>query len=255
MKTIINNHEFITFKIDNAEFVFSTAKNNLNFNKNSQEGKKNLNLIGEYFNVHNVGYLDQIHSDIVVDYKEASKEKEDVLRKGEKELLNDYDEDIKKADAIITNETNTAIGVFTADCVPVLIYDRKKKVASAVHSGWQGTAKGICPKTLDTLKNKYGCNFEDLIVYIGPHNKGCCYEFGEDMVNKYFNEYLKKDKSIYVNNKLDIEKCIIQQLTEKGVPRENIKTLNLCTYCSCDFEFYSYRKQTQGRMFSFVIIR
>lgn len=236
MKIIIDNYEFVNFKLGGAEFVFSTAKNSLNFNKNLDTGKDNLNLIGKYFNLINIGYMEQVHSDIVTE----------------------YDEKINKGDAIITDKRNIGIGVFTADCVPVLIYDRNKKVVAAIHSGWKGTLEAISSKTVESLINKYGCKPCDLIVYIGPHNRACCYEFGSALAYKYFGDYISKDQDIYVNNKLNLEKCIISQLANKGIPMENINTLNLCTYCSSEYEFFSYRREgnkNYGRMFSFAVIR
>lgn len=236
IKEIIDDYEFIKFEGDNkeVEFIFSTSKSDLNFNKDSKGGKDNLNLLCEYFNLKDVGYMNQIHSSNVVE----------------------YDGDIKDADAIVTDKTNIGTGIFTADCVPILIYDKKRKVSAAIHSGWGGTSKKIVNKTISTMTLKYGSDPLDLIAYIGPHNRACCYEFGEEYADKYFGEYINKDASIYIDNKLNLEKCIILQLIEIGVPKENIKLLGLCTYCNTDYKFYSYRKdKNEGRMFSFVIIR
>lgn len=234
MKTIMDNYEFITFKKDNAEFIFSTAKNNLNFNKNLKEGRDNLKLLQKCFNLKDIGYLDQIHSSIIQEYGGT----------------------IKAGDAIVTDKTNIGIGIFTADCVPVLIYDKNKNIVAAVHSGWRGTSENITGKVISCLTDKHGSCAKDLIVYIGPHNRECCYEFGDSAAYEYFSEIYKKDKSIYINNKLNLEKCIYYQLTNKGVPNQNITTLNLCTCCSSEYKFYSYRRdKSSGRMFSFVVIR
>lgn len=236
MKTVIENYEFITYKYQNAEFVFSTAKNNLNFNKNTVEGKNNLNLLKKYFNLNEVGYLNQIHSDIILN----------------------YDGKQKDGDAIVTDRKNIGIGVFTADCVPVLIFDKKKNAVAAVHSGWKGTAKCIVSKTVHYMEREYGSCIEDLIIYIGPNNRVCCYDFGEELVNKFFNDPLYANNNIFVNGKLDLEKCIKLQLLKIGVSCKNINILKLCTSCSKEFEFYSYRREKEksyGRMFSFIFIR
>lgn len=233
---LIDGYEFITFKQDDAEFVFSTSKNNLNFNKNLEKGKNNLKLLSKYFNLKNIGYVNQIHSSIIQEYDE---------------IVN------KDGDAIITNKKDIGIGVFTADCVPVLIYDKCKKACAAIHSGWKGTYKNICGKAIECLANKYGSKMSDLVIYIGPHNRKCCYEFGENIAHKYFGEYINRDNNVYINNKLNLEKCIIMQIMDKGVSIKNINTINLCTYCSREYEFYSYRKDkynSDGRMFSFVVI-
>ena len=234
MKTIIDNYEFITFKKDNAEFIFSTAKNDLNFNKDLKEGRDNLKLLQDYFNLKDVGYVNQIHSSII----------------------QEYDGTVKSGDAIVTDKTNIGIGIFTADCVPVLIYDKNKNIAAAVHSGWKGTSGNITSKAISYLADRYGSCAKDLTVYIGPHNRECCYEFGDSAIYEYFGDIYKKDKSIYINNKLNLEKCIYYQLMDKEVSSENINTLDLCTYCSSEYKFYSYRRdKSSGRMFSFVVIR
>lgn len=236
MKTVIDNHEFITYKCGDAEFIFSTAKNNLNFNKNSEEGMENLKKLTTYFNLNDIGYLSQTHSSII----------------------REYDGCDNTGDAIITHRRNIGIGVFTADCVPVLIYDKKKKVAAAVHSGWKGTSQSIARAAVNNLIDKYECNKEDITVYIGPHNRKCCYEFGHDAYMKFFNDDIYKKHDIYVNGKLNLEECIIIQLRSIGIPSENINTLNLCTYCNNEYEFYSFRREqnkSYGRMFSFIVIR
>lgn len=236
MKIIKDDYEFIKFEEDGAEFIFSTSKNNIDFNCHSAEGKDDLKLLCKYFNLLNVGYLNQIHSDIITE----------------------YDGSIKEGDAVITDKPDIGIGIFTADCVPVLIYDKNKKAAAAVHSGWQGTCKSISSKAVRTMIEKHNCKADDIIVYIGPHNRACCYEFGYDDAYKYFGEYIKKDPKIYVDNKLNLEKCIIQQLKGAGIPEKNINTLNLCTYCCSEYEFFSYRRdkdKSYGRNFSFVVIR
>lgn len=236
MKTVIDNYEFITFKASGAEFIFSTSKNNLDFNFRSAEGKANLKLLCNNFNLLDVGYGKQIHSDVV----------------------NVYDGNVKEGDAVITDKKDIGIGIFTADCVPVLIYDKNKKAAAAVHSGWQGTYKSISSKTVKIMEDRFDSKADDLIVYIGPHNRSCCYEFGYDNACKYFGEYIKKDPSVYADNKLDLEKCIIKQLKGAGIPEKNINTLNLCTYCCNEYEFFSYRREKDknyGRNFSFVVIR
>ncbi|MDP4179236.1 MAG: polyphenol oxidase family protein, partial [Bacillota bacterium] len=148
-------------------------------------------------------------------------------------------------------------GVFTADCVPVLLYDKKNDVISAVHSGWKGTLSCISVKALNLMKKEFGTQSENIIAYIGPHIGGCCYEVGKEVQDK-FNECKTYDNiEIINNNKLDLEKCIIIQLTNEGVKKGNITSLNLCTFCDNKYELHSYRKGNinYGRMFSFVYLK
>jgi len=230
----INNYEFIKFQYENAVILFSTAKDELNFNKNTEEGLLNLETIKTHYNLQAVGYLNQIHSDTIVS----------------------FDRNIHDGDALITDITNIAIGVFTADCVPVILVDTKKRVIAAVHSGWKGTKALIVSKTIERLEEDYGSRAVDIRVYIGPHIGGCCYEVSRELIEEFTSQDIYSNIKISNNNKLDLEKCILAQLCEKGIKEENITTTNTCTACNKQYELYSYRNSDnkQGRMFSFVYL-
>jgi len=79
-------------------------------------------------------------------------------------------------DAIVTDRPNLAICVKTADCVPVLIADRTKKVIAAVHAGWRSSALGLSAKVIRLMQEKYGSRPEDILAAIGPAIGLCCYE-------------------------------------------------------------------------------
>lgn len=230
----IENYEFLEFKEEGARLVFSTSRGRLNFNIHEEEGKNNIIKLKYWFALSEVGYLYQIHSsDAIV-----------------------YDGKIHYGDAIITNKRNTALGVFTADCVPVLIIDRSKQVIAAVHSGWKGTINDICANTISKMKSEYNIKPEDLIAYIGPHNRSCCYEIGKDVEDLFMSNKLYKNINIIEQGNLNLEKCIIAQMINEGVLMENIRTTEICTFCSSDFQMHSYRrdKQACGRMFSFIYL-
>ncbi|MBW9155959.1 peptidoglycan editing factor PgeF [Clostridium sp. FP2] len=230
----INNHEFIKFQYENAVILFSTAKADLNFNKNTQEGLLNLEMIKKHYKLQDIGYLNQIHSDIIVS----------------------FDGNTNDGDALISDRTKTAIGVFTADCVPVILVDTKKGVIAAVHSGWKGTKALIVSKTIERLEENYGSKAKDIRVYIGPHIGGCCYEVSPELIEAFTSEDIYSNIKISNNNKLDLEKCILAQLVDKGIKEENITTTHTCTACNKQYELYSYRnsENKQGRMFSFVYL-
>jgi len=229
-----NNYEFIKFKYDNAVILFSTAKGGRNFNKNTDEGLQNLERIKEHYDLQTVGYLNQIHSDLIFD----------------------FDGNIKDGDAIITDKSKTAVGVFTADCVPIIIVDTTKGVIAAVHSGWKGTKTLIVSKTIDRLQDEYDVKVKDIRVYIGPHIAGCCYEVNRELIEEFTREDIYSNIKISEDNKLDLEKCILAQLLKKGIKEENISTTNTCTACDKQYKFYSYRfsENKQGRMFSFAYL-
>lgn len=231
----IDEYEFLKFSERDAEIYFSTAKGNLNFNKNTIEGIRNIKNLKEWLNIKQIGYLNQIHSDLVYI----------------------HDGKIHDGDAIITNEKQVAIGVFTADCVPVIIYDKNKKVAAAVHSGWQGTIQNITVKTVQKMIKEYNIDIENLIVYIGPHNMQCCYEVSKELAFQFKNLELYKNSDIIKGRNLSLQNCIIEQLNSLGVRRHQIKTLDICTFCNKKYDLYSYRKHKEksGRMFSFICIK
>jgi YfiH family protein len=231
---MIEKNEFLKAEEGNAYIVFSTAKAELNFNINEDEGKKNLSKLKEWFGLEDIGYLYQKHSSNIFI----------------------YDGEIHEGDAIITNKKNIGIGVFTADCVPIIIYDKFNNAIAAVHSGWKGTLNKITEDTITKMQQVYGSNPENLVVYIGPHNRGCCYEVGNDVAGLFNDCDLYKGSDIVNRRKLNLEKCIIAQLGHKGVLMDNIKTMDMCTFCSEKTSLYSYRKlkDSCGRMFSFIYL-
>lgn len=229
---LLDGNKFIMAEYSGFKFVFSTAQNGLNFNKSTSEGIQNLENIKKWFNIKDVGYLNQIHSDAIIE----------------------YDGNIKDGDAIITDRRNTAVGIFTADCVPVLIADKNKKIIAAVHSGWKGTLNLIVYKTAKYFMKNYNTSIDDIIVFIGPHIGDCCYEVSKELIETFKKNTLYSKEEISAGRRLNLEKCILLQLYKLKVPNANIHLANACTFCSREYELYSYRKNKNGRMFSFIII-
>ena len=94
-----------------------------------------------------------------------------------------------KVDAIITDQKKLPIAVLTADCVPILIYDKNKNMIAAIHAGWKGAYKGIIKKVIKFMIKK-GCHSENMIAAIGPCIAVKNYEIKKDFIKKF----LKKDK-------------------------------------------------------------
>jgi polyphenol oxidase len=230
----IEDYEFLAFKDQNINMVFSTAKGELNFNINEEQGENNIIKLKNWFGIKEIGFLHQTHSNSVFI----------------------YDSKIHHGDALITDRRNIAIGVFTADCVPVLIFDRVKQVIAAVHSGWKGTLDGITLNTVASLIREYDSKPEDLVAYIGPHNQSCCYEIGKDVKNLFTSNDFYNNLDVVHQGKLNLKKCIEAQLMRSGVLSENIKSTNVCTFCNEKLQLYSYRKlkESCGRMFSFIYL-
>ena len=135
-----------------------------------------------------------------------------------------------KSDASITNVKNIALGVLTADCVPILIYDKQLKIISAVHAGWKGAYKGIVPKVINFFLKK-GSDKKNLYVSIGPCITGKNYE----VKNNFKQRFVKKDKKSikFFKNKKNktyfcLNKYVYNQLKQFGI--KNIELINKDTY-------------------------
>ncbi|MBZ4663836.1 MAG: pgeF [Caloramator sp.] len=153
----------------------------------------------------------------------------------------------KFGDALITKEKGIPIGVFTADCVPIIIVDYINKIIAVVHAGWKGTDKRILRKTIEKMVKEFDCDCENMYVVLGPAIASCCFEVGEDVYNK-FNFREKRDGKYYVDLFLENKK----QALDLGVLDRNILLSNICTKCNNDL-FYSYRVNTNtGRIGTFI---
>ena len=164
-----------------------------------------------------------------------------------------------KGDALITNVKNIAIGVLTADCVPILIYDKNLKIISAIHTGWKGAYIGVIKKVVKFLV-KNGSNAKDLIAAIGPGISQKNYEIQKDFKDKF----LKKDKQNKIFFKLiknktyfSLNKYVYSQLKKLGV--NNLEVINKNTFDPKN-NFFSARRSIHnkendyGRNISIIMI-
>jgi len=94
-------------------------------------------------------------------------------------------EELEGYDAFITDLPGVAIGVRTADCVPILLADPVRRVVAAVHSGWKGTVLRIARTTIDRMQADFGCRPEDLHAVIGPAIGPDSFQVGEEVVEKF----------------------------------------------------------------------
>jgi YfiH family protein len=163
-------------------------------------------------------------------------------------------------DAIVTSRTNLAICIKTADCVPVFIVDKVKKVIAVVHAGWRSSALGISAKVIKVMQNQYGCLLQNILAAIGPSIGRCCYEI-DSAVADAFRQH--KHSSFFLfpgtgENKwmLDLAEANRLQFLEAGVPESNIEVSGFCTTCNQDM-FFSHRGSggITGRQINFMMIR
>ncbi len=148
-------------------------------------------------------------------------------------------------DALITNVKNVPLLIFTADCVPIAIIDKKNKAIGIAHAGWRGTYDKIAQKTIELMSDNYLTNAQDVVCVIGPSIGPCCYEVSKELVEKFNIIVTNKEEKFYIIKEekyyLDLWKINEYILKCAGVKEENIINLNICTSCRCD-EFHSYRK-------------
>ena len=163
------------------------------------------------------------------------------------------------ADAIITDKKDFPIAVLTADCVPILLFDKKRKMIAAIHAGWRGAFKGVISKVINFMLKK-GCNRKDIIVAIGPSITQKNYNVKLDFKNKFIKKH-KKNKIFFKNrNKLiyfDLPNFIRSQLKLNKISK--IDMINIDTYDKKN-NFFSARRSIKlrhddyGRNISIIMI-
>jgi YfiH family protein len=160
-------------------------------------------------------------------------------------------------DALVTDQPGIMVAVRTADCVPILIHDSKRRVVAAVHAGWRGAVAGIVPKTLALLEARFGSCLEHVRISIGPSAGVCCYEVDEPVLDRLCREFPDWNKVVRTGRDgkvhLDLKTLVKEQARALGATPKSITTVNLCTICHEDL-FYSYRreKKVNGTMISAI---
>ena len=192
--------------------------------------KKNIEKVCKKIgcNKKNLILLDQVHSNIVHNINRVTKKK-------------------LKGDSLITSKKGIALGILTADCAPVFIYDPINNLISALHAGWKGAFKQIISKTIKKFKIK-GSNLNDLIVVIGPCISKNNYEVKRDFLNKFIvKEKSNKNFFNYKNNKIffSLNDFIKKSFLDLGI--KNIEIIKKDTYILSN-NFFSARRSLKKRL-------
>ena len=156
-------------------------------------------------------------------------------------------------DAMITDLPGVTLGVRTADCIPVLLYDPVKKAAAAIHSGWRGTVSKIIGKTVIKMQSTYASQPSDILAFIGPGICVDCFQVGEEVALKFKETGFdinslwsfrgpKTGNGMEGGHHIDLKEACRQTLVESGLKNENIQITGLCTYDDNDL-LYSARKE------------
>ena len=165
----------------------------------------------------------------------------------------------EKADAVSTGLARVAVGVLTADCVPVLIGSLDGGAVAAVHAGWRGLVGGVIAAAVDDFIGR-GMSPGGLAAFIGPAIGPCCFEVGEDVARHFRNHFDESGDILFENTfskaKIDLPAAAKSKLREAGLEEENIYFARRCTACEKK-AFFSYRQSRgrTGRQLSAIAIR
>jgi hypothetical protein len=155
-----------------------------------------------------------------------------------------------ECDGLITDVPGLALTVFSADCIPVLLYDPVKRVIAAVHAGWRGTAGDIAGKAVDKMRGDYGCAPGDILAAIGPGIGPCCFETHDDVpraMTAAFGQLAQPHITPLESGKfqVDLKGLNAALLRRAGVAADHIERSGDCTACHPD-KYWSHRV-TQGK--------
>ena len=181
---------------------------------------------------------------------------------GVKEIANgaDVSNSNEKFDALVSNLPGILVGVKTADCVPVLLGDPKKRAFAAVHAGWRGTGQSIVVRAVERMTKVFGTDPGDVIAAIGPAASGRCYEVGQDVIDAFKAKFKSSEKYFSATREghalVDLHSANKDQLIDSGLVEASISIAPFCTMERIDL-FFSYRIEKKkygktGRLLSVI---
>lgn len=161
-------------------------------------------------------------------------------------------------DALITDVPHVCIGVSTADCIPLLLYDPEHQATAAIHAGWRGTVARIAQKAVKSMQIAYQTNPSKLLAAIGPGISLEHFEVGDEVYQTFVEAGFNMEKIARHKTKwhIDLPFCNQLQLQEAGVQPANIQSTGICTYAQNN-DYFSARKQgiNSGRIFTGILIK
>ena len=169
--------------------------------------------------------------------------------------------DFQDTDGLISNIKGSCIGINTADCLPLLIYDPTHHVAAAVHAGWRGLVGRIATNAIRLMQQKYDSSPADLICAVGPSISVDIYEIGDELKTQFAQagfpiEQIFIDRPEWRKSHLDLRAAIHYELIANGIEETNIEISDICTYQN-SHKFFSARQFgiNSGRIFSGIILK
>ncbi len=186
-----------------------------------------------------------------------------------------------KGDGLMTGQPGVLLGIQTADCIPVLVADRKNRAVAAFHGGWRGTLARIVENGVGRMRLEFGSKPEHLIASIGPGIGQCCYSVGDEVRQQFESQFTyapelfrevydsdpvkEKYPMLFLTARapghsdlgpgmhLDLVEANRRQLLAAGIKKGSIFVTGQCTGCNTD-RFFSHRieKGFTGRMMSVI---
>lgn len=191
---------------------------------------------------------------------------------------------VPQGDALVTGQPGILLSIRAADCVPILLADRRQRVVAAVHAGWRGALARVIEKTVGEMVRLFATRPKDLVAAIGPSIRACCYTVGDEVAEAFSARFAEGEKFFRQASRdrpeigpsisflspdppgheretrssfhLDLTAVAHDQLLHAGVLSKNIQTAQFCTACRSDL-FFSHRKEGShtGRMMAVIGIR
>tara|TARA_B100000959_G_scaffold275483_1_gene328934 strand:+ start:140 stop:910 length:771 start_codon:yes stop_codon:yes gene_type:complete len=224
-----NNHVkhcFFSRKNGVSGGIYESLNCGIGSKDKKEDVQKNLEIVSKNFNIEKkqLILMNQTHSNKV----------QIVENKNNLERV--------EADAMLTKNNELALCVLTADCAPILIYEKDKKVIGCIHAGWKGAINGVIENTLKKL-NEIGGNVKQLVACIGPCISKKSYEVKEDFYSKFSNKSRDNDSFFLKNEKnsfnFDLRGFIIKKLKDCGVSQ--IDNINFDSF-AMKSEYFSHRR-------------
>lgn len=163
-------------------------------------------------------------------------------------------------DGFITDMKGLSLCVRTADCLPIIMSDRKGELVASLHAGWRGSVAGIAGCAVDVFLEK-GIKKEDIFAALGPCISVCCFEVGADFIESFKSSPCAHLADLVIENRenryyCDLKKLNYLILTERGIPKENIDVCPDCTHHQPS-DYFSHRRTSfnRGTMGSLVAVK
>jgi len=163
-----------------------------------------------------------------------------------------------QGDALATDKPGIFLIIKTADCLPVFLIDRRKRVVAAVHCGWRGSRERILERTVAGLGARYGCRPASLLAALGPCIEAPCYEVGDDVRDEFRAEGLAEGvfRRVRPGKYLfDLREANRRQLTAAGLVAQDIFDVAICTRCDARLHSFRRDRDTSARLYNFIGIR